>query len=144
MLSGLVFGEQAARERVGNQISEYVGPETAREVNNLMQTARMPAGGILAASLGGGTLLLGALTVFLHVRRCLCAIWRLDPVGQTGAFQMLLDYLLAIVMVLCVGILLLISLCVSAAWVQTFRSVRDSGDGWMRASPSRCSRCSSP
>ena len=115
MLSGLVFGEQAARDRVRKQITEYVGPETAREVNNLMQTARRPAGGGLAATLGGATLLLGALSVFLHVRRCLCAIWRLDSTGQTGAFRMLLDYLLAVVMVLCVGILLLLSLAVSAA-----------------------------
>jgi membrane protein len=115
MLSGLVFGEQAARDRVRHQLSQYVGPETAREVNNLMQTARPPAGGSLAAALGGATVLVGALTVFLHVRRCLCAIWRLDPAGQTGAFQMLLDYLLAVVMVLCVGILLLLSLSVSAA-----------------------------
>ena len=60
MLSGLVFGEQAARERVRKQLTEYVGPETAREVNNLMQTARKPAGGRLAATLGGATLLLGA------------------------------------------------------------------------------------
>ncbi len=121
-LSGLIFGEQAARERVRKQLTEYVGPETAREVNNLMQTAGKPAGGSLAAALGGATLLLGALSVFLHVRRCLCAIWRLNSPERRGAVHMLLDYLLAIIMVLSVGILLLLSLAASTAlpWLVDF------------------------
>jgi membrane protein len=113
MVSGQVFGEQAARDRVRKQLTEYVGPETAREVNNWMETARKPAGGGLAATLSGATLLLGALTVFLHVRRCLCVIWRLDSPGRTGALRMMFDYLLASVMVLCVGVLLLLSLAAS-------------------------------
>lgn len=122
MLSGLVFGEQAARERVRKQLAEYVGPETAREVNDLMQKAGQPAGGGLAAILGGATLLLGALGVFLHVRRCLCTIWRLDSPGRTGAVRILFDYMLAVVMVLCVGMLLLLSLVASVAlpWLVDF------------------------
>jgi len=115
MLSGPIFGEQAARDRVRQHLTEVVGPETAREVNNLMKTAAKPSGGTLAAALGGAALLLGALSVFLHVRRCLCIIWRLDSPGRRGVIETLLNYLLAIVMVLCVGILLLLSLAASAA-----------------------------
>jgi len=115
MLSGLIFGEQAARDRVRQHLTEVVGPETAREVNKLMETAGKPSGGTLAAALGGAALLLGALSVFLHVRRCLCVIWRLDSPGRKGAIETLLNYLLAFVMVLCVGILLLLSLAASTA-----------------------------
>jgi len=115
MLSGPIFGEQAARDRVRQHLTEVVGPETAREVNSLMETAARPSGGTLAAALGGAVLLLGALSVFLHVRRCLCIIWRLDSPGRRGVIETLLNYLLAIVMVLCVGILLLLSLAASTA-----------------------------
>jgi membrane protein len=115
MLSGLIFGEQAARDRVRKHLTEAVGPETAREVNHLMETAAKPSGGRLAAALGGAALLLGALSVFLHFRRCLCVIWRLDSPGRKAAIGTLLNYLLAIIMVLCVGSLLFLSLAASTA-----------------------------
>ena len=115
MISGLIFGEQAARDRVRKHLAEIVGPETAREVNNLMETAARPVGGTLAATLGGAALLLGSLSVFLHFRHCLCTIWHLKPSTGGGALQTLLNYLLAIVMVLCVGMLLLLSLAASTA-----------------------------
>jgi membrane protein len=115
MLSGQIFGEQAARERVRKHLTEIVGPETAREVNTLMETAAKPVRGRLAAALGGVALLLGALSVFLHFRQCLCLIWRLDSPGQKGVITALLNYLIAIVMVLGVGVLLLLSLAASTA-----------------------------
>jgi len=115
MLSGVIFGEQAARDRVRKHMTEVVGPETAREVNDLMETAAKPGGGGLAAALGGAALLLGALSVFLHFRRCLCVIWRLESPGRKGATATLLNYLLAVIMVLCVGMLLFLSLAASTA-----------------------------
>jgi membrane protein len=115
MLAGPIFGEQAARERVRKHVTEIVGPETAREVNHLMETAARPAGGGLAAAIGGAALLLGALSVFLHLRRCLCVIWRLDLPERQGAVKALLNYAIAIIMVLGVGILLFLSLAASVA-----------------------------
>jgi membrane protein len=115
MLSGPIFGEQAARERVRKHLTDVVGPETAREVNHLMETAAKPAGGGLAAALGGAALLLGALSVFLHLRRCLCVIWRLDLPERQGAIKTLFNYLVATMMVLGVGILLFLSLTASTA-----------------------------
>jgi len=115
MLSGLIFGEQVARDRVRKHLTEFVGPESAREVNTLMETATKPTGGTLAAVLGGTALVLGALSIFLHVRRCLCVIWRLDSPGRQRVLAVLLNYLLAIIMVLCVGVLLFLSLAVSTA-----------------------------
>ena len=115
MLSGPIFGEQAAREKIRKHVSEAVGPETAREVNQLIETAARPAGGGLAAALGGAALLLGALSVFLHLRRCLCVIWRLDLTERRGSIATLINYLLAIAMVICVGILLFLSLAASTA-----------------------------
>jgi membrane protein len=115
MLSGLIFGEQAARERVRKHLTEIVGPETAREVNGLMERSVEPQGGRLAAVLGGITLVLGALSVFLHIRRCLCVIWRLEKDSRKGVIETLLSYLLAVVMVLAVGVLLLLSVAASTA-----------------------------
>jgi membrane protein len=115
MFSGSIFGEQAARERVRKHLSEYVGPESAREVSKLMETAAKPRGGPLAAVLGGTAMVLGALGIFVHIRHCLCAIWRLDSPASQPLLAELLNYLLATIMVLCVGVLLLVSLVLSTA-----------------------------
>jgi membrane protein len=115
MLSGVIFGERAARNRVRALLSQAIGPETAREVNNLMETAGRPVGGGLAAALGGAALVLGALSVFLHLRWCLRIIWRLESPERKGAIETLLDYLVAVLMVLAVGVLLLLSLAASTA-----------------------------
>ena len=60
-------------------------------------------------------MLLGALSVFMHFRRCLCVIWRLDSPGRKRPIETLLKYGLTVVMVLSVGILLFLSLAVSTA-----------------------------
>jgi membrane protein len=105
MLSGVIFGEQAARE-----------------VNNLMERATKPVGGPLAATLGGAALIVGALTLFTHLRQCLCVIWRLDSPGRKGTIKTLINYLLAVIMVLLVGVLLFLSLAASTAlpWLVDF------------------------
>ena len=96
-------------------LAEIVGPETAREVNNLMETAAKPVGGRLAATLGGAALLLGALGVFLHFRRCLCVIWHLDSSGRAGACRRCSTIYSRSRWCSGVGILLLLSLAASTA-----------------------------
>ena len=122
MLSGLVFGEQAAHDQVKKHLTEVVGPETAREVNSLIERSVRPRGFSLAAALGGAALVVGALGVFLHIRRCLSVIWRLESPERKGVIESLMGYLLAVVMVLGVGMLLLLSLAASAAlpWLVDF------------------------
>lgn len=115
MVAGLVFGEAAAMEQVRDHLTEMIGPEGAREVASWMTRVMQPSGGTLAGLLGGGALILGALGAFLHLRRCLHVIWRLEPPTKSGLLATLLGYLLAVVMVLSVGVLLLISLAASTA-----------------------------
>lgn len=114
MVAGIIFGEDAARARVAEHLNELVGTASAHEITRLMQRVTRPADGSAAALVGGGLLLVGALGVFLHVRRCLCIIWRLE-VPKNGLLLTLINCLLAIIMVLCTGILLLLSLAISTA-----------------------------
>src|SRR6266851_3214910 len=108
MLAGFIFGEDVAEDRVREHLTELVGPESAREVAALMHNKDQPvSAGLLAV------LLIGALGAFLHVRRCLCIIWRLEPPRGSGLLETLFSYLLAVLMVPCVGVLLLLSLAAS-------------------------------
>jgi membrane protein len=115
LMAGQIFGEAAARIQLEEHITEFIGQEGARQVIEMMQHAMKPAQGGLAAGLGIAALVLGALGVFLHIRRCLCTIWRLPPQHGGGILASVINYVLAILMVVCVGLLLLVSLAISAA-----------------------------
>jgi len=115
MLAGLFFGEETARAQVHATLAEALDPQSADVITAWMEHATRPAAGALAAILGFGILLLGALGSFLHVRRCLRLIWQLEPLGRNGLLMTLFDYLLAILAALCVGLLLLVSLAASTA-----------------------------
>jgi membrane protein len=80
-----------------------------------MERGLQPTAGGWVAAVGTAALVLGALGAFLHVRQCLCVIWRLEPPHGSGVLGTLLNYVLAVVMVLCVALLLLVSLAASTA-----------------------------
>jgi membrane protein len=115
MVASLIFSEDAARKRVQHQLSEMVGPASAGEILALMDRSNQPAAQGWTAALGIAALVLGALGSFLHMRQCLCDIWRLRPPEDSGFLGTLVNYGLAVLMVLCVGLLLLASLAAGAA-----------------------------
>src|SRR5262249_42452557 len=114
-IAGLVFGEDAARGQVVHHLQDIVGLETAQAIEALVETAAAPQTSTWAAYIGFAVVLIGSLGVFLHVRSTLCMIWKLDPPRGSTLLGILLDYLLAILMVLVTGVLLLGSLAASTA-----------------------------
>jgi membrane protein len=108
-LTGLVYGEGAARERVVQQVEDYLGKDSAQAVGLLIDHARRPAAGIWATSLGLVTLLFGALGVFKQLRSSLVRIWRLPP-EHRGFRELLQSHLVAFVMVLIISIFILLLL----------------------------------
>ena len=114
-IAGMIFGEDAARGQVAKQLEEVMGKEPAETVQNLVKNASQPRAGALASIMSITVLVIGALTIFLHVRGALCTIWRLEPPHENTVLQFLVDYSLALVMVLCTGVLLLVSLAASMA-----------------------------
>jgi len=134
MLASLFFDEEAAQEQVHARLTEMVGQSNADVIFTWMEHAARPGGTTLATVLGIGFLLLGALGLFLHLRRCLCIIWELEPPKGSSLLMTLLNYGLAILAVLCVGLLLLVSLAVSTATTVLVRIMGDKlpggGDLW--------------
>ncbi len=115
MLAGFFFGEEAAYAQVSARLNELFGPASAQEITSWMKEAGRPAGGGLTAAVGIALLMLGSLGAFLHVRRCLCIIWHLEPETSNSVLLTLLNYFLAMLAALCVGLLLLLSLAASTA-----------------------------
>ncbi len=113
-VAGLIFGEEAARGQVYQQIEWLLGPKGATEIQTLIQASSDPHKSLLATVVGILTLLVGASGVFGQLKDALNSIWgvRLKPGG--GLKASLREYLLSFSMVLGVGFLLVISLLLSA------------------------------
>jgi membrane protein len=118
LLAGWVFGADAARGAVMDQLARVLGPEGAQAVDEMLGAASTPRAGIIGAIVGGVLLLFGAVGVFAQLKEALNRVWEIQhktPVGwkaklaaavrrNVGGFSALLG----------IGFLLLVSLVVSA------------------------------
>jgi membrane protein len=114
-IAGFVFGAEAARGEIVDQIQGLVGRDGARAVQAMLQGAAKRSSGILATIVGLVTLVVGATGVFLELQAALNGIWRVKPKPSAGIMGVLRQRLISFGLVVGVGFLLLVSLVVSAA-----------------------------
>jgi membrane protein len=114
-VAGMVFGEDAARGQIVDEIGGLVGREGGRLIQLMIVKASQEGGGVLATVVGAVVLFVGAMGVFGELQASLNTIWEVEPKAGRGLWGILRDRLLSFVMVLGVAFLLLVSLVVSAA-----------------------------
>ncbi len=112
-IAALVFGEQEAKSQITSQMQDLMGREGAEALGTLIEDAKQPATGTIAALLGIATLLFGASGVFGQLQEAMNTIWEVErkPLGFLGYIR---ERFLSFTMVLGVGFLLLVSLVLSA------------------------------
>jgi membrane protein len=114
-VAGLIFGDDAARGEIFDQLRGLMGDEGAVAVERLLAAADKPAGGAIATVTGTAMLLLGAMTVFGELQNALDRIWRAPARKQTaGWWNLLRSRLLSFGMILGIAFLLMVSLVMSA------------------------------
>lgn len=111
---GAVFGMEAARGEIFDQLKGLVGALGAQAIETLVANARNPETGRLATWIAGGLLLLGATTVFAELKDSLDEIWSVPKSQRSGVIGLLRVRLLSFGIVLVLAFLLLVSLVVSA------------------------------
>jgi membrane protein len=115
-IAGLIFGEDAARGAIVQQLSGLMGAEGARTVQDLLEGASRPGSSVLASLLGSLTLLVGATTVLAELQSALDRIWRAPaPAPISGVFAILRARVLSLGMLVALAFLLLVSLVIGAA-----------------------------
>jgi membrane protein len=114
-IAGLLFGEQAARGEIYDQLSSLMGADGAYALQALVEHANEPRTGLWATLFGLGALLVGATTVFSELQNALDRIWR-APVRHRspGIWRWLRARLLSLGMIAGIGFLLMVSLVASA------------------------------
>ena len=111
---GLAFGQQAAQGEVVNQIGGWVGKDSAKAIQKMIESTSEPTSGIVATVVGVLTLLFGATGVFSQLKDALNTMWDVTQKPRGGIMGFVIDRVLAFLMVLVIGFLLLIFLSLSA------------------------------
>ena len=114
-IAGFVFGEEAARGEIFDQLDGMLGPKGALAVQGLIESAGKPRENVLSAALGLALLYIGATSVFTELQDALDRIWRAPAkVGHTGMWRLVRARLLSFGMILGIGFILMVSLAFSA------------------------------
>lgn len=115
-IAGAVFGDEAARGQVSAEISKSIGPDAAKSIEEMIQTAsERKTTGLFASIAGIATLLLSSSALFGQLQDALNTIWEVAPKPGQGFMAVVRQRFLSFSMVLGTGFLLLVSLATSAA-----------------------------
>jgi membrane protein len=113
-ITGFVFGEQAARGEIVGQIESAVGQPAAMAIEEMLKNTHAEGSYTFAAVVGIVLLLFGASGVFIQLQDALNTIWKVAPKPDRGIRGIVRDRLLSFMVVLGTGLLLLVSLVISA------------------------------
>lgn len=116
-IAGAVYGEEAARGDIVQQIQGLVGRDGAEFIQSMIKNASKPeSGGGIATLIGVGFLIFGASGVFGQLQAALNTIWEVKPKPGRAIKSFVQARFLSFAMVLVIGFLLLVSLVLSAAF----------------------------
>ncbi len=113
-VAGLIFGVEAARGEIVDQLQGLMGQKAAEAVQGLLESVSKPAESVTATLVGALLLVIGASTVFAELQDAMDRIWRAPKRESGGVWGILRARILSFGMVLGVGFLLMVSLVVSA------------------------------
>jgi membrane protein len=114
-VAALIFGREAAQQRIVEQFGTLVGPEGTRAVEGMLTGDARPQKGALSAIFAGLLLLFGATGVFAELQDSLNIIWDVKAKPRGGLWGLIRTRILSLNIVLAVGFLLIVSLVISAA-----------------------------
>jgi len=113
-IAGSVFGAEAARGEIVEQVRALIGPQGAHAVEALLANAHRPGAGLWATAAGVVALFFAALGVFNMLQDAMNMLWNVGSRKGTWWKLLLKDRAVSFIMVLGSGFLLLVSLLLSA------------------------------
>ncbi len=114
-VAGLVFGEDAVRGELFNQLQGLMGADAAKAVEGLLASVNKPGKSVAGTVVGVALLLFGATTVFAELQDALDRIWRAPARKKGGLWSLLRARVLSFGLILGLAFLLMVSLVLGAA-----------------------------
>jgi len=113
-IAGIVFGAEAARGEIFEQLRGLVGEQGAAAIQGILAATHRAGGSGVAALVATGILFVGATSAFAELKSSLDDIWHVPPPKTAGWQTLLRARLLSFSLVLVLAFMLLVSLIVNA------------------------------
>lgn len=114
-LTGLFFSREVAAAAVLGEIKGLMGPEAAKAIEHIVNTAQKTGEGIFATLISVVLLGIGATSVLAELQSALNQIWKARPLEISGVWSWMRARLLSLSLIGAAGFLLSVSLVLSAA-----------------------------
>ena len=112
-IAGKIYGKEAFQGKVFEEMTGFIGPEAAFQVQEIIQNAAIKGNTPWAIVIGTITLFIGATGVFLEIQDSINMIWRVKAKPHKGWLKMLTNRLLSFSMIATMGFLLIVSLVIN-------------------------------
>jgi membrane protein len=110
-----IYGEEAARGQLEQQLQNQVGPDVAAALQSLLAHSQGPGKGVVATTLSVVALVFGASGMFAQLQDALNTIWKVESRPGRGLWGFARDHFIPFLIVLAAGGLLLASLVLATA-----------------------------
>jgi membrane protein len=121
---GLIFGEDAARGRIADELRQFAGRGTAEAIQAIVLSVSRHAASYSAKALGLAVLIFGASGAFGELKDALNTIWGVHIKPGNTVKKVIRARVISFLVVFSVGLLLLVMVLVSAALAALGDSVR--------------------
>ncbi|WP_226063863.1 YihY/virulence factor BrkB family protein [Kaistella polysaccharea] len=113
-IAGYFFGQEAIRGQIGNQISDMMGSEVAKSIEEMLASALIDRQNFFMKTVGVLSLIFGATTIFFQLQRSLNNLWEVEAAPKKALVKFLLDRVNSLGMILVIGFLLMITMVLSS------------------------------
>lgn len=112
-IAEIFYGERAVEGTLYVYIEDFVGSDSAQQIQNILKNAKFDESGFFARVIAVGTLMFSATTVFANVQYVLNEIWSVRAKPERGWLKFIIDRLFSFIIVASLGILLISALLVN-------------------------------
>lgn len=112
-LCGIFLGREAVQGQIYAQLDNFLGKDTALQLQYIIQKAAISGKSTLAAIIGIGTLLVGATSIFAEIQDSINGIWGIKAKPKKNWLKMIQNRFLSFSVIISLGFLLLVSLAVT-------------------------------
>lgn len=113
-ITGYFYDKDIASESILNQVSNTMGPDTASQIKDVLDSVSKSKSTIWATIIGAIVLVFGATGVFVELQKTLNQIWEVKTATKKGILPILKTRFFSFGLILAIAFLLLISLVVSS------------------------------
>jgi membrane protein len=110
VVAGVFLGREAATGELTMQLSEFIGPDIANSISEIIIQVDMSDDNTFQTIFGVGTLVFSATTIFMSLQEGLNKIWDVVAQPKRGFVKFLINRVLSLGMIVGMGFILIVSL----------------------------------